>query len=94
MNTDEEIELLIIKVETLIRLRAEREELDIINRVQDPEQQGYMAGPLMCRVAQLTPAQLLEASMDKPSIDGDNAKRDAGIRRWCKEQLRHGLRVV
>jgi len=91
---DEEIAKLAWKLTCLIKLAEEKEEMDIIKRVQDPEQQGYMAGPLMCKITGCTPEFLLASAEDKPFLQGDDAKRDAGMRRWCKEQLRHGLRAV
>lgn len=62
-------------------------ELDRINELEDFEQQGYEAAPVICAVAGIDAVQLLHTIDVHPESDPANIKRDAGAARWCREQL-------
>lgn len=92
--TEHEINVLLWKLECYLKLKMEKEEMDIINRVQDPEQQGYLSAPLICKVTGATPELVMAATLEAGQVGEVDAKRNAGVIRWCKQQMRHGLRVV
>lgn len=68
-----------------------RAELARIDKIEDPEEQGYQAAPVLCKVAGCTAWDMLMATKFGPS-DGHptNKARDVGVMRWCQEQINSG----
>jgi hypothetical protein len=67
-----------------IKIKAE---LDRINELEDPVQQGYEAAPILCVLHGLGAKALKDGILRHPSPDADNALRDSGVINWCNEQL-------
>lgn len=62
------------------------DELDKIAEVDDLEQQGYLAAPVICRIMEITPMELTLTFITMPSDSIVDRRRDAGAMRWCREQ--------
>jgi len=69
------------------KIESVKLELDRINELDDLEQQGYEAGPLLCRMCNVTPKQLLLSVIAAPSGSPESMQRDRGLKRWCMENL-------
>lgn len=62
-------------------------ELDRIGQLDDEFQQGYQSAPLLCQMNDIGAADLLCSVLANPSTDEDHKQRDAGVIKWCVEQL-------
>lgn len=67
-------------------IEANSDELDKIAEVDDLEQQGYLAAPVICRIMEITPMELALTFITMPSDSVIDRRRDAGAMRWCREQ--------
>lgn len=75
------------------------EEYDKIKELDDPEEQGYRSGPLICQAGtdahpdlprELVITIILRNAQSHPMGGENNIARDAGLTRWCLEQLNKG----
>lgn len=63
-----------------------RKELERIELLDDPEQQGYKLARVLCKLTNCTPAVMLQSILGA-EFEGVNGIRDQGVIRWCREQL-------
>lgn len=57
-----------------------------IEKLDDLEEQGYQAAPIIAAITG-APVSILLDSIKASPFDGMNGQRDRGMARWCREQM-------
>ena len=75
-------------IEVIIGLKEfeDSEEFQRLKAIKDREAQGYASAPYLVNILGMTPEELLQSLLDNPAAPKD-AVRDAGVRRWCNDNM-------